>query len=170
MFNNISFVGGVHGVGKSTMCQEIFDQLKIQYLSASEVLNWAKLNSDPTNKLVKDIPHTQDLLIEGLKKIIVPNKKYLLDGHFCLFSSSYEIIRVPTKTFEAINPNFLGIIVDDAHLIKQRLEERDGKIWGLFLIEKIQKEEINYAKELSAKLNVKIAIGKDNVFSLLHRN
>lgn len=163
MFNNISFVGGIHGVGKSTICREICDTLEFQYLSASDVLNWAKFNTDPSNKGVSDIQHTQDLLMEGLMKIIVPDKKYLLDGHFCLLNASNEIIRIPEKTFTSIKPTILGIITDDVSKIRKRLEERDGRIWDHNLLEEMQESEMEYATELANKLNLKLALNKSEI-------
>lgn len=40
MYNNIIFIGGVHGVGKGTICQKIKEKLDFTHLSASEVLKW----------------------------------------------------------------------------------------------------------------------------------
>jgi adenylate kinase len=36
--NNIIFIGGIHGVGKETLCRKICKQLGLQHLSSSEVL------------------------------------------------------------------------------------------------------------------------------------
>jgi len=35
MLDNITFIGGIHGVGKSTICRQICDEIKLEYLSAS---------------------------------------------------------------------------------------------------------------------------------------
>lgn len=39
MNKGIIFIGGVHGVGKGTLCKRLASDLKITHLSASEVLN-----------------------------------------------------------------------------------------------------------------------------------
>ena len=35
---NIIFIGGIHGVGKGTLCEKVCNDLNIRHLSASEVL------------------------------------------------------------------------------------------------------------------------------------
>ncbi|MGX7835966.1 AAA family ATPase, partial [Campylobacter fetus subsp. venerealis] len=67
MFKNITFLGGIHGVGKGTLCSKIKKQLDIEHLTASELLNWKEVNEDPKNKLVADIPDMQDRLIHSLR-------------------------------------------------------------------------------------------------------
>ena len=97
--NSIIFVGGIHGVGKSTLCKKACELIGIKYLSASSVLNWAKVNNNQKSKKVQDITQTQDLLINGLKKFITDEKVYLLDGHFCLLNKRSEICKIPVGTF-----------------------------------------------------------------------
>jgi adenylate kinase len=50
---NIAFIGGIHGVGKSTICQQICDKLNLVYLSASELIKWSDINEDVKNKKVE---------------------------------------------------------------------------------------------------------------------
>ena len=70
MFNNIIFIGGIHGVGKSTICHLICSELNIEYLSASELLKWKDINEDAENKKVENIPFTQNRLITGIKETV----------------------------------------------------------------------------------------------------
>jgi adenylate kinase len=150
---NIIFIGGVHGVGKGHICQIIKSKVDIIHLTASEVLKWKDI-SDLDNKFVQDIKETQDLLIVNLKKIVEKDKQYLLDGHYCLFNKNRESERVPFKTFEDLNLSKIIIVFEDAKTIKQRLELRDGKIYNLDQITQFQNMEMNYAKEISQKLNL----------------
>jgi len=53
MFDNIVFVGGIHGVGKSTICQHICRELNMEYLSASELSKWEEINDDAKIKKSK---------------------------------------------------------------------------------------------------------------------
>ena len=71
VFNNIFCVGGIHGVGKSTICRQLALDLSIHYLSASEVLKWKDLNTDKKNKNVNNISDTQDRLITSLKHSLI---------------------------------------------------------------------------------------------------
>src|SRR5690606_12889108 len=112
-FNNIIFIGGIHGVGKSSICSEICNKFNIQHLSASELIKWDELNEDPKNKKVANIPNTQTRLIIGLQQTIKDNQHYLLDGHYCLLNAKSEIVRVPLETFKQINPKLLILILGD---------------------------------------------------------
>jgi adenylate kinase len=165
LFSNISFIGGIHGVGKSTICKSLCSDLNIQYLSASEVLKWTEMNEDVKNKKVQDIPLTQDKLIKGLIKRVEEKHYYLLDGHYCLLDKTNKVVRIPFATFEAINPASLRLITGDVAEIKLRLESRDKRTYDLDLLENMQDQEIDYAKEISQKLNVNLSIGNEKDYS-----
>ncbi|MEO7991198.1 MAG: ATP-binding protein [Chryseolinea sp.] len=147
-------IGGIHGVGKSTICQQICDDLRLEYLSASDLLKWKEINKDALNKKVKSIPATQDRLLAGLENTIQSNKSYLLDGHYCLLNSIGEIVNVPFDTFKQINPASLNIILGDVLEIKGRLEKRDSKQYDSDLLKLMQDKELSYALELSKELPV----------------
>ena len=53
------------------------------------------------------------------KKIISPDEKYLLDGHFCLLNIDNTIQDIPFNTFREINPIFIILITDELLQIKE---------------------------------------------------
>jgi adenylate kinase len=163
--SNISFIGGIHGVGKSTICKDLCGKLGVEYLSASQVLKWADINEDSKNKKVEDILLTQDRLINGLQNTVKENNHYLLDGHYCLFDKEGKVTRVPFETFKAINPVSLHLIIGDVATIKSRIEERDKRNYEYKLLKDMQEQEIDYAKELAEKLNIKLSVGQENNYS-----
>lgn len=167
MFDGISFIGGIHGVGKSTICQHICHELNLEYLSASGLLKWNDINVDSKNKNVKNILDTQNRLIVGLKNTIQKGKHYLLDGHYCLLNDNNEIVNVPLETFKQINPCTLNLILGDISEIKERLELRDNKIYNHQLLEYLQKEELKHAKYLSKTLGITLNVGTQNDYSEL---
>jgi broad-specificity NMP kinase len=60
----IAFIGGIHGVGKSTICRQICSELNLEYLSASELIKWADLNEDAKNtKSKRHSRHSKSLNI-----------------------------------------------------------------------------------------------------------
>jgi len=150
---NIIFIGGVHGVGKGHICQIIKSNVNIIQLTASDILKWKDISAIK-NKLVEAINETQDLLILNLKKIAGKEKDYLLDGHYCLLNQNGEGEKIPFKTFEDLNLSKLIIVFEDAKTIKQRLEIRDSKEYDLEQITHFQNMEVNYAYEISQKLNL----------------
>ncbi len=164
---NIAFIGGIHGVGKSTICQQICDKLNLVYLSASELIKWSDINEDVKNKKVENIQYTQDRLIIGLKNAIQTEKRYLLDGHYCLLNTNAEIENVPVSTFQMISPFSLNLILDDVYEIKKRIEARDNKYYDYELLSQMQDNELQYAKYLSEELGVTLGIGLRKNFSEL---
>lgn len=150
---NIIFIGGIHGVGKGTICKEIVLKTDLIHLTASQILKWEEI-SDCDNKLVKNINSTQDRLIKGLKNLIKKDKKYLLDGHFCLLNSDEIPSRIDEDTFDQINPKAIAIVIDNVEEIAKRLEARDGKIYDAKVLNELQQMEIEYAKYLSDKYSI----------------
>ncbi|WP_295937305.1 ATP-binding protein [uncultured Alistipes sp.] len=164
MYNNIIFVGGIHGVGKSTVCQQICREVDISHLSASTLIKWGKLSQEIGTKRVDDIQHTQDRLIIGLQETIHKDKVYLLDGHYCLLNTE-GVRRVPQKTFVAMQPVLLGIIISDVAEIKRRLEVRDGEVYDSELLRSMQDNELQYAQYLSQTLNIPLSVGTPDDFT-----
>lgn len=154
MFNNIAFIGGIHGVGKSTISKAIVDELSLTHLSASEVLKWKEINADEKNKKVKDVFETQNRLITGLQYIIVPSSYYLLDGHFILLDKDGNLNQVPFQTFRDISPILIAVVICDVSVIMKRLGERDSKTYDYNTLNEMQKAEVAYAKEVAAKLRI----------------
>lgn len=150
---NIIFIGGIHGVGKGTICKKIALKTELIHLTASQILKWEGI-SDSDNKLVKNITSTQDRLIKGLKNLIKKDKKYILDGHFCLLNSNEVPSRIDEKTFDQINPKVIAIVIDDVEEIVKRLEARDGKIYDTNVLNQLQQMETEYAKYLSNKYSI----------------
>lgn len=167
-FENISFIGGINGVGKSSICKELCKTFPMEHLTASEVLRWKDLNSDSQNKNVTDIAETQDRLIVGLSKQIHPDRIYLLDGHFCLFNKDGGVENLPMETFIKINPISLNIILGDVERIKLQLEQRDKRPYSYELLSSMQDQELAYANEVSKTLGVTLNIGnQDNYHDLI---
>ncbi|MFJ1473575.1 MULTISPECIES: ATP-binding protein [Capnocytophaga] len=166
--SNIIFVGGIHGVGKSTICRRICAELNIEYLSASKLIKWSELNEDTNNKKVEDLSLTQDRLIVGLRNVVQENKTYVLDGHFCLLNKENEVIKIPFETFEKIKPIAFIIILAEIEKVKNRLEIRDNKLYDFDLLQELQDKEIAYVEYLADNLNVPLYIySNTEYFSLI---
>lgn len=150
---NVLFIGGIHGVGKGTICQKICNEYKLIHLSASEVLRWEEI-STKESKMVKDFELSQNRLITNLNQIIVKTEKYVLDGHYCLLNYDNKPKKIDYDTFYLLNPFAFIVVVDNVLDIKQRLEKRDKKEYDLELLIQFQELEIDYSVELSKKLGI----------------
>lgn len=165
-FENIYFIGGIHGVGKGTICKEIESKSELIHITASEILKWSEISSSD-NKLVENISSTQEKLIFGLDNLIDKNKKYLLDGHFCLLNSLYVPCKVDEETFDILNPRMIFIVIDDVEKIAKRLEKRDNKKYDIKVLSELQNMEIEYAKYLSRKYSAPYIEIMDNNYEQL---
>ena len=154
MNKGIIFIGGVHGVGKGTLCKRLASDLKITHLSASEVLKWSDFNADSSNKQVADISATQDRLLMNLGKLIQPNETYLLDGHFCLLNKGGKIEKVPNEVFVGINPKKIVVICENPEIICEHLFQRDGKNYDVSQIKQMQIIEREHAQHIAELLRI----------------
>ena len=152
--SKIVFLGGIHGVGKNTMCTLIKQGMDIIHLTASDLIKWSEISPDVNNKEVGDVDETQNRLIAALRGTIEPSKEYILDGHFCLLRPGGDISRVPFETFRAINPCAIAVMTEKPSIISKRLSLRDNKEYSVDLIRAFQQEEISWAKEVASKLNI----------------
>ena len=163
---NIIFIGGIHGVGKGTVCKEIASKTDLIHITASEILKWNEISSSD-NKFVNNISSTQERLINGLKNLIKNDKQYLLDGHFCLLNSNGVPCKIDEETFDNINPKIISIVIDDIEKIVNRLEKRDKKKYDIKILNELQKMEIEYAKYLSKKYSIPYIEIKNNDYKSL---
>ena len=164
--NNIIFIGGIHGVGKGTICKEIASKTDLIHITASEILKWDEISSSD-NKLVNNISSTQERLINGLKSLIKKDKQYMLDGHFCLLNSNGIPCKIDEDTFDSINPKIISIVIDDIGKIVDRLDKRDNKKYDIKILDELQKMEIEYAKYLSKKYSIPYIEIKNNDYKSL---
>lgn len=145
-------MGGIHGVGKGTLCKEVCAEHGFKHLSASEVLKWVEI-SEKENKLVADFSLSQNRLIRNLQHQVKTGEKYLLDGHYCLLNSNLEPKKIDFETFELLNPFAFSIVVDEIQDIKNRLEQRDNREYNYDLLSKFQQIELQYSIEIADKLD-----------------
>lgn len=153
MYKNIIFIGGIHGVGKSTYCQNVIDRYAIVHISCSSVLKWQPENIE-CSKSVKDISKNQNQLVLNLKSIIQPHIKYILDGHFCLLKNGSSIEKISLSIFQDINPVAIAILSEDIKTICKRLEKRDDNKYSADLLDEMHKIEMEHGSWVANKLNI----------------
>ncbi len=148
------FVGGIHGVGKTTVCQVIHDEFQIDHYSASALIANAKREEFGVAKQVADIETNQDFLTRVLKDMQIGSRWFLLDGHFCLIDTRSQITRVPEDTFRQLAPRGIITMQDTVNKIKGRLLNRDNFVYDEPFLEQFQDEELRYAVELANMMHI----------------
>ena len=154
MPRKILFVGGIHGVGKSTLCDSICERMNVAHHSASELISKFGKVSHSANKRVTDVGKNQDVLIAATNEYLVEGRSYLLDGHFCLLNQNGEVVEIPLPTFKALSPVAIMVLFDDPNKIFARLKERDKEMYDIDSLCSFQLRELDYSESVASKLNV----------------
>lgn len=153
MKKKIIFVGGVHGVGKTTLCESMRSRLEVQHISASTLISRQKNISFSVDKKTDAIADNQLALIKAIDELD-PNIVHLIDGHYCLLGKNGEVERVPIDTFIQMSPIGIVLLLDDEERISTRFEERDKIKYGVDKLKAFQKEEVEYFNQVSNVLGV----------------
>lgn len=149
------FVAGVHGVGKSSMCEAYAQKSEYLHKSASQLIKDAKANAIETGtKAVKDIAGNQQLLIESVEAIRASGKNLMLDGHFAILNSDNIPTAIQTNVFSELNIDAIIIITDDANAIAERMTNRDGTLINASDINVLQDLELLRAKQVAEELGL----------------
>ncbi|NLK94698.1 MAG: AAA family ATPase [Clostridiales bacterium] len=162
MKKNVIFIGGVHGVGKTTTCNRIVSNINIKHYSSSKLISKLRNDVVNVNKKVIDINNNQNILLQALDIYTDRDTLLLLDGHFCLINRDGAIEKIPIQTFESLGIVHIILLVDNPYKISQRLKDRDYEIYTTEFIDNFQKYEIEYAKIVAKEIGIKLDIVDKN--------
>lgn len=152
----ITFVGGIHGVGKSFFCRQISREFKVEHVAASKLIGDYITNR--IDKRVLDIDSNQKVLVQALTQYQPNQKNILLDGHFCLFNKDGNIQEITLGIFEKISPYVVFVLKDNPESIIQRLFERDKVKHNENLVQEMQDNELLRANYIAKQLKIPIEI------------
>jgi len=171
MDTQLIFIAGIHGVGKSTFCND-FETLhpNLECFSASSLIKNYKSNAFTDSKQVPNIDANQDVLINALKSQKITKDLVLLDGHFCLFDSEFIPQEIPLEVFLKLNLNLIILLTAPIELIIERMKSRDGKLHSVDKLSELQDLEISAAKNTAEKLNIPLFILTNNDISTNFEN
>lgn len=159
---NIVFLGGVHGVGKTSFCGILNSRYKnLKYLSASQILNW----SDPTIKVVENVDNNQEVLLQKLQKVVSYDYCYLLDGHFCLYNKDMLLQDIDIHVFEQLNPAFIILLERNVDMIHEQLMKRDKKTFSRDQIIQMMDRERSNAEKISKQFDIPLFVIENNELS-----
>lgn len=142
---NVLFVGGVHGVGKSTYCEAAAARHQCLHVRASDVIRQLKASAAPVRtKLVTNVDANQDLLLLEFEQVKRKTNAglILLNGHFVLRNANGAIQRLQTPVFTALGLTGLLCFEDDPLAIATRMSERDQIPVDVDDIASLQAEEL----------------------------
>jgi adenylate kinase len=153
---DLVFVGGVHGVGKSTVCTEVCEALGLRVIAASALIKGERnVEVADRGKLVADVTDNQQLLVRGFKRIERDSGAIqVLDGHFVLRTTAGKIERIASHVFEQLGVRRIVCFMDKPAAILQRLRERDGGDGDIHEVTALQDEELNHADSVANHLRI----------------
>ena len=151
----VIFVGGVHGVGKTTACENAQRLYKFDLYSASKLLQEApEYKTLLEHKSSNFFQKCQDIIVENFlnKTKATKSDVVIIDGHFSLFDSELRIISIDSHIFEILRVDHFICLYDDINEIEQRLQTRNIKLMSPQNIIDLQMSEIGNAKDVANKL------------------
>lgn len=155
------FVGGVHGVGKSTCCEQVAASHQWLHARASDLIRQQRADAIArVGKLVADVDGNQRLLLCGIEKLRASPKgaSLLLDGHFALRDVGGVIQRLPMATFSALQLYGLVCFVDEPIAIASRMRERDRQDVSEDDVAALQAEELSHARQVARALAISLEV------------
>lgn len=153
MLHKIIFVGGVHGVGKTTLCKSLSLGFHIEHHSASGLISKLK-QVHFTSKLTDNIEGNQDALIVAVGEFLNYDKYYLIDGHFCLINQDGNVIKIPLSIYTEMAPKAIILLQDNPEDIHRRLIKRDKEKFNVNFLRTFQEAEISYSETIAADLAI----------------
>ncbi len=149
------FIAGVHGVGKSSMCEEFSKKYGAVHKTASQLIRLAEKDAiSKDTKAVKNIARNQELLVNAVSQIRKSGDHLLLDGHFVLQNAEKQLTALPTKVFSELLIDAVIALHDEPKLIKTRINGRDGTSTTTKEITEFQSLELIRAEEVSKELGI----------------
>ncbi|WP_443738715.1 AAA family ATPase [Treponema sp.] len=149
MKNSLIFVGGVHGVGKTTFCQNIISPFGYSLVSASTLI---KIGNGivKKNKIIEKnkIEDNQNILCLGASNFCNNQYKAVIDGHFCLITENGKIEKIGIEVFKKLNPSLMILLETSEQQIRRNILKRDGKEPDYSVLDFL-KQEREYAYEIS---------------------
>lgn len=157
----VVFVGGVHGVGKSTCCAQVAQLAGCVHVTASEIIRRERSQAIASaGKLVADVDGNQRLLIRGFHTLRVQTgtTPVLLDGHFAMRDGLGEIQSASVDVFRSLAIDRVVCLADEPSAIAARIQQRDGTASVVREIAELQDAELRHARLVAVALAVPFTV------------
>jgi adenylate kinase len=149
------FVGGIHGVGKTTTCAQVALQLGIRFATAGDIIQQRRNSAvNAKSKTVPDVAGNQQMLIDGVNALRESDTPLLLDGHFSLLGPTGAITCVDEQVFKDLGLTGIVVFYDVPKIIARRLRDRDGNALSEGVLKQLQEVEISTARSIAKALGI----------------
>jgi adenylate kinase len=155
--DDLIFVGGIYGSGKSTFCSQICEKLGAQHLKASELAQHQVKGVADLGKAVDDVDANQRALLANLAHKRHEADVTVLDGHYCIYNKSLLIEEIALSVFASMHPRLLILIDIAPEAAIRRLAQRDRASFDLRRLTELRTRENAHAQRISKSLGVLLA-------------
>ena len=159
---HLYFVGGIHGSGKTTLCQRLAVILGAAHYAAGDLIRLGSKQQDDRSNAVQDVELNQMLLLKALDELGNRTATVLLDGHYTLIDQQGLIRPIDIEVFRALNPAVLLLVAAEPLTIGRRLQQRGGQTYDLPFLEQHSQVELAHAEFVSAQLNIPLVVLKSS--------
>ncbi len=154
----ILFIAGVYGVGKSTLCNKLSNELKIPLFSASKLISEKNGETYGSHKAVRNKEYNQQLLIDALNEKTNNLETIILDGHFCIFNKNNQVEYLPTFVYHKLPITKIILLEANVNFIIENLQRRDNKKYAINNICELIQAEKQQAEKVAMELNVPLYV------------
>lgn len=159
------FVAGVHGVGKSYLCQQYSNAFSVVHESASNLIRKERAKAVWTvDKRVADIDENQIALQQAVGRIVSSGASLILDGHFVLINKDSDFVPIDISVFAGLNLTGVVLLEARSELILSRLNSRDSAVSAVDIDFFLQAER-THAKLVCDELGLALAVLCEPTFS-----
>ena len=157
MTEQIYFVAGVHGVGKTSLCQNLAIHTHLPHHSCSQMIRERKQHQKALSKIVssEQIDSNQLALEDALYDLRF-EKAMILDGGFSLLVEGQKPKPNPFDIFKSMSIETLFFLTCEPDVIVDRLLKRDGDYHSLNAVSSLQALETQRVYEYSEKFKVPV--------------
>jgi len=149
------FVGGVHGVGKSTCCEQAAEALGIQHRSASAMIRSLKAGAiSSTTKAVVSQAENQHILTKAVDAFFSTGEQMLvLAGRFTIPTTAGKVESIPVEVFKALYISGIVVLIQDPQVVWDRRMTRNGTAPDVSSIGAAQALELEHAQRIASALD-----------------
>jgi adenylate kinase len=159
----IVFVGGIHGVGKTTVSRALAALLPALHVTAGTLIRESACAAERVtvgigNKTVPNVAANQALLLHGLalyrSRVAAHPVPVLLDGHFALLDEAGDVVSIPQQVFVEIAPIAVLLVEATARIVRDRLLQRDTEAPSIARISELAERERASAADVCLDLRI----------------
>lgn len=165
----VLFVGGVHGVGKTSLIASYASGSGVLHASAGRIISEAK-GAILTGKTVDDIHGNQKILVDAVRRLRESGECIILDGHFSVLDANFKAKSIPLEVFSDLGIDEVVVLVDRPAAISRRIFSRDCIKIPVKSIESLQKLEVENAMKVADQMCIpfaKLRFGEYDLFRAL---